>query len=110
MKLITRLAAALAAALGAAAQDGAWTLERCIDYAKQQNITIKQRRVSVEQAELDTRDARASRLPSVSFSTSQRYSNRPFASTTATIDGSQVDTEHKNNYSASYNHNARATL
>ena len=53
-KILLALALALAAA---GAQS--WTLQQCIDHAKLQNISIKQQRVSVAQAELDVSDAKA---------------------------------------------------
>ena len=103
---------ALACGAAAMAQDGgAWTLSRCIDYAKSQSVTIKQRRVSVAQAELDVRDAKSSRLPSVSFTSAQRFSNRPFAATSALVNGTEVvATSSKNTYTGSYDINATMPL
>ena len=67
----------------------AWTLQQCIDYAKQQNITIKKNRVNVRSAQLDLQDAKNARLPEVSFSTSQNLTNRPFQKNTSVVNGSQ---------------------
>ncbi|MFN0213945.1 MAG: TolC family protein [Saprospiraceae bacterium] len=47
------------------AQD-TWSLERCIEYAKENNITVKQAQASVRTALLSEKQAKASRLPSVS--------------------------------------------
>ena len=73
--------ALMATTLCAAAQDsiasGTWTLQRCIDRAKQENVTLKRNRLSVRQAQLDVATARDNRLPSVAFSTNQQFSNRP---------------------------------
>lgn len=49
------------------AQD-TWSLERCIQYAQENNITVKQAQANVRTALLSERQAKASRLPSVSAS------------------------------------------
>lgn len=43
-----------------------WTLERCIQYAKDNNITVKQSEANVRTALLSEQQAKASRLPSIS--------------------------------------------
>lgn len=55
-------------ALGAKAQE-TWSLERCIEYAKDNNITVKQAQASVRTALLSERQAKASRLPGISANT-----------------------------------------
>lgn len=57
----------LLAATTVAAQE-TWSLERCILHARDHNITIKQAQASVRTALLSERQAKASRLPSVSAS------------------------------------------
>ena len=47
------------------AQD-TWSLERCIQYAKDNNITVKQAQANVRTAMLSEKQAKASRLPNVS--------------------------------------------
>lgn len=107
-KILLALALALAAA-GAGAQS--WTLQQCIDHAKRQNISIKQQRVSVAQAELDVSDAKAARLPSVNFSTGQRYNNRPFSKSSAMVNGSEVITvDNRNSYTGTYDISASMPL
>ncbi|MFN0034877.1 MAG: TolC family protein [Saprospiraceae bacterium] len=59
------LAAALLFATAAHAQE-TWSLERCIQYAKDNSITVKQAQASVRTAMLSERQAKASRLPNVS--------------------------------------------
>ena len=49
------------------AQD-TWSLERCIEYAQDNNITVKQAQANVRTALLSERQAKASRLPNVSAS------------------------------------------
>jgi outer membrane protein len=45
-----------------------WTLETCIQYAKDNNITVKQAQANVRTAMLSEKQAKASRLPNVSAS------------------------------------------
>jgi len=55
---------ALFLASAASAQD-TWSLERCIQYAQDNNITVKQAQANVRTALLSEKQARASRLPNV---------------------------------------------
>ncbi len=57
--------AAILIATAAQAQD-TWSLERCIQYAKDNNITVKQAQANVRTALLSEKQAKASRLPNVS--------------------------------------------
>jgi outer membrane protein len=43
-----------------------WSLERCIQYAKDNNITVKQAQANVRTAQISERQAKANLLPSVS--------------------------------------------
>lgn len=52
---------------GAHAQE-VWTLERCVQYAFENNLTVKQAEANVKTALLSERQAKASRLPNVSAS------------------------------------------
>lgn len=65
-----------------------WTLQQCIDWAKVQNIDIRQNRLSVKEQELALDDARKSRLPEVGFSSSQSVGFRPFRESSAIASGS----------------------
>ncbi|MBP5795878.1 MAG: TolC family protein, partial [Bacteroidales bacterium] len=69
-------AAALLAAgvLTAAAQQRAWTLRECIDYALEHNISVRQSGLGVEQKEVDLNSAISRRLPGVSASASENLS------------------------------------
>ena len=55
------------------AQD-VWTLERCIDHAVENNITIKQQQLNVEQHQNSYEQTRLGVLPSVNAGLSQSYS------------------------------------
>ncbi len=50
------------------AQD-TWSLERCIDYAQKNSVTIKQSQLQIETANLGIRQAKASQYPGANFST-----------------------------------------
>jgi outer membrane protein len=68
MKHTFKTAALLAAflfATGASAQE-TWSLERCIQYAQENNLSVKQAQANVKTALLSERQAKTSRLPNVS--------------------------------------------
>ena len=89
----------------------AWTLEDCIRWAKQENISVKRGRVSVEQQRIAIEDARGNRLPTVSFSTSQGVSYQPFRANSLSVNGSQVTTNvHKAGYNGNYGLSASMPL
>lgn len=50
-----------------------WSLEQCIDYAIENNITVKLRRADVNSSELDVTDAKSRYLPTVSANVSQSW-------------------------------------
>lgn len=65
---------AAAATIPQAHADDAWTLRRCIDYALENNITVKQQDVTRQQREIELSTARNSRLPDLNASASQNWS------------------------------------
>ncbi len=86
-----------------AAKPASWTLRSCIDYAKQNNVTVRKNKVNAQSARLDLANAKAGRLPTVSASTSQQGSYAPFRKTSAVVNGSQVmSTGSKWTYSGNY--------
>ena len=72
-RLALTLLAALACA-GASAQHGPWTLRDCIGYALENNLTVKQSSLAVEQREVDLNTAQGRRLPSLSAGASENLS------------------------------------
>ena len=114
------LAACLAlVATGASAQAGTeavekpftWTLQECIDWAKQQNITVQRNKVNVRTSQVALQDAKANRLPTVNFSTSQYVSNRPFQESYRGVIGTEVVSfSNKNSYSGNYSVDASMNL
>ena len=88
-----------------------WDLQSCIDYALQQNITIRKNRVNAESTQIDVKTAKATLFPSLSFSTSQNMVNRPYQESSRTISGSEViETTSKTSYNGNYGLNASWTI
>ncbi|MBC5837147.1 TolC family protein [Flavobacterium muglaense] len=63
----------LAFSLMSSAQDKKWTLEECVKYAIDHNITIKQTALDSENALIDKKDAFGNFLPSVNASASHSW-------------------------------------
>ena len=108
---------ALVTSLSAMAQDSipaspkVWTLEDCIGYAIENNITIRQSRLNTESAAADIMAAKGNMFPSLSFSASQTVFNRPFQDNTTTISGTEILTSNSStSYTGSYGLNAQWTL
>lgn len=59
---------ALTFSLPAFAQE-AWSLQKCIEHARQNNLALRQSQIAVSQAELTEKGSRMARMPSVSAST-----------------------------------------
>lgn len=102
MKAITLTLAALALAGSISAQQG-WTLDRCIDYAIENNIQIRQSDIAAQTRDVDLNSARSNRLPGVSASASQSWS----FGRSLTIDNTYANT---NTASTSFSIGADMTL
>ena len=102
MKAITLTLAALALAGSLRAQQG-WTLDRCIDYALENNIQIRQSDIAAQTRDVDLNTARSNRLPGVSASASQSWS----FGRSLTIDNTYANT---NTASTSFSIGADMTL
>lgn len=88
-----------------------WNLQAYIDYALQQNITIRKNRLNAESAEVDVKTARAALFPSLTASVSQRIVNRPNSQTNTIIDGDNItSSQSKTSYNGSYGIDANWTL
>lgn len=88
-----------------------WDLQTCIDYALQQNITIRKNRLNAESAGVDVKTAKAALFPSLSASVSQRIVNRPNSETNTIIDGDNItSSQSKASYNGSYGIDANWTL
>ncbi len=111
MKKISVLFAAMLIAQGVGAQK-AWTLDECLNYALEHNITLQKARLSAQSAAEDVKGARADLLPSVSASTNQSFGYRPWQdSGTTTVTNGQVNSKvDKSYYNGSYGINAQWTV
>ncbi|WP_262733237.1 TolC family protein [Gaetbulibacter sp. NE] len=56
------------------AQTKKWTLEECVDHALQNNITVKQSELDLEQSEINKKDAIGNFLPTLNASVSHSWS------------------------------------
>ena len=129
VKRLTVIALCVASCMGVAAQNDTsaqtpgssgqladslpaqWDLQTCIDYALQQNITIRKNRLSAESAQVDVKTARAALFPNLSASVSQRVVNRPKSKTNTIIDGDNItSSQSKTSYNGSYGIDANWTL
>lgn len=95
LKIVFLLAASLFFSAAGDAQE-TWTLERCIEYALSNNITIKQQGLNVSNAENTLRQSQWSQTPTISGSGSQSLS---FGRSRDNSNFSAVD---KNSWSGSF--------
>lgn len=88
-----------------------WTLEDCINYALEKNIQLQQDKISLQESEIDIKDARASLFPTLSFSTGHNVVNRPYQEQSATVSGTEIiSSDSRTTYNGSYSLNAAWTL
>lgn len=88
-----------------------WTLQDCIDYALEQNITLRKSRITAESTVVDVKTAKAALFPSLSFSTSQNMVNRPYQETSSVVSGSEIISNNsKTSYNGNYGLNAQWTV
>lgn len=113
MKAI-RTTVALAALLLAAplAHARQWTLQQCIDYALQNNITLQQTGITRQSAHEDLLQSKAALLPSLSASTSQNVGYTPFQESgrAAVTNGYVENSVDKVYYNGSYGINLNWTV
>ncbi len=98
--------------LTAGAQTEKWSLQECIDYAVENSIALRQSRNAHLAGLEDTYQAKAAMFPTLSASTSQGITNRPFSeSGNSTVVGSDVySTSKATSWSGNYGLNAGMTL
>lgn len=108
-KLIIAVAAA-ATTLTVSAQQ-AWTLQRCLEHAQTNNITIQKNRLSELDASEQLKQSKAALFPSLSFSLSQSLGYRPFQEATVIVqNGMATSTNNKVTENGSYGLNANWTV
>lgn len=111
-KRIIVAATATLLALTAVGQERQWTLQACIDYALQHNITLQRSKLQQQSAQEDVKGAKAALLPLLSASTNQSVGYRPWQdSGTTTVTNGTVNTKvNKTYYNGSYGLNAQWTV
>lgn len=89
-----------------------WTMQECIDYALQKNITLKKARLQQQEAVEELKGSKAALLPSVSAQTSQSVGYRPWHDNgVTTVSNGQVNTKvDKFYYNGNYGVNASWTV
>ncbi len=89
-----------------------WTLKDCIDYALANNISLKKTKLQEYSAIEDIKQSQAALLPSLSFSTSQNGTYRPWPEEgRGTVDNGYVQSSvDKIYYSGSYSVNGNWTV
>lgn len=89
-----------------------WSLKECIDYALENNISLQKTRLQKESAIEDIKQSTSALLPSLSFSSSQNVTYRPWPeSNRATVANGYVETSvDKVYYNGSYGLNANWTV
>ena len=73
-RIIFTLSFLLGSLAASAQEQKEWTLRQCIDYALENNITVKQQDVTKRQNEVQLSTAKNSRLPDLNASASQNWS------------------------------------
>ena len=89
-----------------------WTLEDCISYAIENNITLRQARLKQQSATETRKQSAAALFPTLSASTNQSVGYRPWQDAgTATVTNGTVNTSVKKTYyNGSYGLNAQWTV
>ncbi len=88
-----------------------WSLEECIEYALNHNIQLRQSRLSKSQAEAEYEQSRSALFPTLSASTNQNVSWRPFSEQTVSLsNGTFTSTSNEVSYNGSYGINANWTV
>lgn len=82
-----------------------WTLNKCIQYAKENNVQIKTKQLSKELTHVETEAAKAQRYPTLSFST-----NHSLAFQNSTTYNDYNEASDKTTYSGNYNLSSGITL
>lgn len=72
---------------------------------------MQQNKISLQESEIDIKDARASLFPSLSFSTGHNLVNRPYQQQSNTVSGTEIiSSNNKSTYNGNYSLNAQWTL
>ena len=89
-----------------------WTLQDCIDYAMENNITLKKSQLQKQSATEELKGAKAALLPTLSASTNQSVGYQPWKDTGMSyVSNGTVNTKvDKTSYNGSYSLNGQWTV
>lgn len=89
-----------------------WTLSDCIDYAMQNNITLKKSRLNTQTAQENLKQSKAALLPSLNASSNQSLGYRPWRDSgiTTVTNGTVNAKVDKSYYNGNYGLNASWTV
>lgn len=85
------LSIAALAALATSAEAKTWTLDECINYAMENNISLQKQGLTRQSSHEDVLSSKAQLLPSLSFSTGHNVSYQPWKEDQATVTNGQVE-------------------
>lgn len=110
--LFTALLAALSFAGLSSLEAKTWTMEECLQYAMDNNITLQKAALTKLSATEDTKQSKAQLLPSLNFSTSHNVSYTPWQkSGVATVTDGKVESSMDNvSYNGQYTVSANWTV
>ncbi len=77
-KILWTIACGLSMTAATANAQEYWDLQKCLDYAMEHNLEVQSSKVGLDKDRVNTKEARAQRQPSLSFSTSHSLSNNPW--------------------------------
>ena len=90
------------------AKSGRWTTVLTMHWRKISNCS---RTKFTEESSVDVKTAKAALFPSLSFSTGQNVTNRPYQETSNTVSGTEIiSSDSKTTYNGNYGLNAQWTL
>jgi len=94
------------------AEGGLWTLQECLNYALQHNLSLQKKTLAAKSAREEVKGAKAALLPSLSFSTSQNVGYKPWRDAgTITVSNGSVETKvNKTYYNGTYSVGASWTV
>ena len=89
-----------------------WTLQECLDYALQHNITLQRAKLQLQSAHEDVSQSKSALLPSLNASTGHNLAYRPWQDTgiTTVTNGTLNTKVNKVSYNGSYGLNASWTV
>lgn len=91
-------AATLALIFPSTAYAEQWTLEECIEYAVQNNLTVKKRAIDVEQRDIQLNTSKNSWLPEVNLMVGEQFSFGNYNATTGSMDASKTELNQELSY------------